>query len=169
MDTSLTMLSQSHRRTLADIRNKVAKRSMQNAISRAFHAKSDSQAIASWKIDLNRILLVFNVRSVASVPLSVLTVQSQTELGLNIYGAISNVRDGATKTHTVVVDTYAMVSEIRRGMQTTSATECTLTAAQTKSRSATPATVGRNVLYLHLARLASRLPRRQGPVSDVTS
>ena len=99
---------------------------------------------------------------------------------------ISDVHDGVTETRTVVADTRAMVSEIHREMlgsqkgtddqhrsvsdtRTTSITECTLTAAQTNTRSATPTTVRSNVLYLHLVDLANRLPRRQGPVSDVTS
>jgi len=50
-----------NRRTVADIRSKVVERSKQNGISRAFHAKNDSQMIAGWRADLNRILLVFNV------------------------------------------------------------------------------------------------------------
>ena len=116
-------------------------------------------------MDLNGILLVFNVRSVGFVLLSVLTIQSQTELGLNIYGAILTYAM-VQRRHTIVLDTHAMISEIRRGMQTASATECTLTAAQTKPRSATPATVGPNVLYLQLAYLASCLPQRQGPMTS---
>ena len=102
------------------IRGKVTERSKQNAISRAFHAKKDSQTIASWRMDLNRILLVFNVRSVIFVwPAP--TVRPQTELGLNTYGTISDVHDGVTKTHTIVsvvqrdvADTHAVISEIRR-------------------------------------------------------
>lgn len=34
----------------------------QNAFSRAFHAKNNSQTIDGWRSDLNGILLVFNVR-----------------------------------------------------------------------------------------------------------
>jgi len=96
---------------LADIRSKLAKRSKQNVVLRAFHAKNDSQTIASWRADLNRILLVFNVRSVfpAQPPL---TVQLQTELGLNIYTTVSNIQDGVTKTSTVAENTQAMVSDI---------------------------------------------------------
>ena len=110
MDTWMTMQSRWHYRTLGDIRSRVTERSKQNAISRAFHAKNDSQTIASWRMDLNRILLVFNVRSVVFV-LSALTVHSQTELGLNIYGTISDVHDGVMETHTVVTDTHTVVSD----------------------------------------------------------
>ena len=61
-------------------------------------------------MDLNRILLVFNVRSVVSA-WSILTVHSQTELGLNIYVAVSDVHDGVTKTHGVVTNTHAVVTD----------------------------------------------------------
>lgn len=105
---------------MAHIRSKVSERSKQNAISRAFHAKNDSQTIASWRTDLNRILLVFNVGSVVFIR-PTLTVHSQTELGLNIYVTISNVRDDVANTHTAVAEvrqdvanTRAMVSDISR-------------------------------------------------------
>jgi len=60
------MLYRSNRRTVADIRSKIAERSKKGVIPRTFHAKNDSQAIASWRLDLDRILLVFNVGSVVS-------------------------------------------------------------------------------------------------------
>ena len=96
LDTSLTTPSRSRRRTLAGIQSKVTDRSNQNAISRAFHAKSDSQMIASWKMDLNRILLIFNVRSVV-LEWSTLIVHSQAELGISIRETLSEVRDRLTK------------------------------------------------------------------------
>jgi len=42
---------------------KVIKRSGRNSVSRLFHAKDDAVAIAAWKLDLNGILHIFNVRS----------------------------------------------------------------------------------------------------------
>ena len=45
---------------------------------------------------------------------SALTNHSQTELGLNIYGTISEVRDDVTRTHTVAADTHTIVSGVRR-------------------------------------------------------
>ena len=136
-------------------------------------------------MDLNRILLVFNVRSVVSA-WSILTVHSQTELGLNIYVAVSDVRDDVTKTHTVVADTHAVVSDIRRKMmgsqegaderrrsvsdiQTRPTTKYVLTVAQDQTRSAISAANESNILYFHLVYLANHLPRCRGPVSDVTS
>ena len=50
------------RRTVAEIQRKIVKRGGRNAVSRHLHAKSDKEAIATWRSDLNRILLVFNVR-----------------------------------------------------------------------------------------------------------
>jgi hypothetical protein len=52
------------RRTVAEIQRKVIKQSGRNAVSRFLHAKNDGGAIAGWKLDLNRILHVFNVCSV---------------------------------------------------------------------------------------------------------
>ena len=128
-------------------------------------------------MDLNRILLVFNVRPVVFAR-SALTVHSQTELGLNIYGTISEVQRD-------VADTQTMVSEIRceilgskketndqrRPVSDTEYiyTKCTLTAVQAKTRSANPTTNGTSVLYLHLVHLESHLRRRREPVSDVAS
>jgi hypothetical protein len=60
---------------LAEIQRKLIKKGKQNAVSRLFHAKSDKEMIAGWKSDLNKILLVFNVRPVVVVWL-LLTVHS---------------------------------------------------------------------------------------------
>ena len=66
-------------------------------------------------MDLNKNLLIFNVGSVTYI-LPTLTVCSQTELGLNIYGAVSDVRDGVVETRAVVADTCSTVSEVQRGV-----------------------------------------------------
>ena len=58
------------RRTVAEIQRKVIKQSGNNPVSRLFHAKNDKEMITSWKLDLNRIIHVFNVRSVGSAPFS---------------------------------------------------------------------------------------------------
>ena len=103
---------------MGDIRSKVANQSKRNRISQAFHAKNDGQTIASWKVDLNRVLLVFNVCSIVS-PRPALTIRTQTELGLNIYATASDVRDGVTKTHTAVTGTHDVVSEVQRDVADT--------------------------------------------------
>jgi len=93
---------------VAEIQGKVIKRSGRGSVSRLFHAKSDKDAIAAWKLDLNRILHVFNVRTVAYVQL-LLTVHSQTELAINTHVIVSDVHHG-------VADTRAMVSDMHRNM-----------------------------------------------------
>ena len=55
------------RRTVAEIQRKIVKRGGRNAVSRPLHAKGDKEAIATWRSDLNRILLIFDVRFVLSV------------------------------------------------------------------------------------------------------
>ena len=49
---------------MAEIQGNVSKQDKRNVISRHFHAKNDKERIAAWKLDLNRILHVFNVRSI---------------------------------------------------------------------------------------------------------
>ena len=69
--------------------------------------------IASWRMDLNRIVLIFNVSSVASTLLA-LIVHTQTELGLNIYVAVSDVGDNVTRAYTIATDTHTAVTEVQR-------------------------------------------------------
>ena len=52
------------RRTVGEIQEKVIERSGRDAVSRLLYARDDGEAIAAWKLDLDRILHVFNVRSV---------------------------------------------------------------------------------------------------------
>ena len=68
----------------------MTERGGRNAVSRLFHAKNDREMIASWKSDLNRILHVFNVRSVAFA-WSPLTGPFQTELAVNTSVTISDI------------------------------------------------------------------------------
>ena len=82
-----------HRRTVGDIRSKTTERNKQNATSRGFYARNDSRL----ELDLNRILLAFDVRSIVFV-WPALTVHSQTELGLNVYVTVFDFQDGITKT-----------------------------------------------------------------------
>jgi len=86
---------------VAEIQRKAIKYSKRNAVSQLFHAKNDKETIASWKVELNMILQVFNVCSAVPVRSS-LTVRFQTELAIN--------------THHNVVNTRAMVSEMHRNM-----------------------------------------------------
>jgi len=84
---------------VAEIKTKVTEQEKRNVISRHFHARNDKDKIAAWKLDLNRILQVFNVRSMICVR-QPLTRYPQTELVIN--------------THITVSETHAIVSEIHR-------------------------------------------------------
>ena len=46
----------------------VVKLGKQNTISRLFRSQEEKDKIAAWKLDLNRVLHVFNVRSEVSPP-----------------------------------------------------------------------------------------------------
>jgi len=48
-------------RAVAEIQRSIIKRGKRNVVSRHFHAKNDKETIAGWRLDLNRILHVFNV------------------------------------------------------------------------------------------------------------
>ena len=49
------------------IQRHIIKWGKRNAISRRYHARDDKEVIATWRLDLDGILRVFNVRSVTSV------------------------------------------------------------------------------------------------------
>lgn len=112
-----------NRRTVAEIQRKIIKQGKRNAVSRLAHAKNDKETIATWRLDLDRILLVFNVRSVISVWLLLLTAHSQTELAINTHVTVSDIRHNVVNTHTIVsdirndvVNTHTIVSDIHRNM-----------------------------------------------------
>ena len=59
-------LQVTHRRAVTEIRTNIFKQGKRNVISRRFHARNDKETITSWRLDLNRILHIFNVRSSTS-------------------------------------------------------------------------------------------------------
>ena len=75
---------------MEEIKRKVTKRTKRNVVSRLVHARDDKDTIAAWKLDLNRILHVFNVRSAVFTQLS-LTVPLQTELAINTHVTVSEM------------------------------------------------------------------------------
>ena len=92
-----------HRRTLAEIEKKIIKMGKRNAVSRLLHAKNDKEAIETWRRDLNRVLLIFNVSTLSTV-FDLLTVSFQTKLGID--------------TRTLVVDMYRnMANQGRANVQ----------------------------------------------------
>ena len=97
---------------MAEIHRKVIKQSGRNAASRILQAANDKDTIAAWKLDLDRILQVFNVRSI--VPSwSSLTVSIQTELIMNTHIAISDMRHDVLGIRTDVSGIRGDVLKIR--------------------------------------------------------
>ena len=90
----------------------VIRRSTRGAVSRLLHAKNDKEAITAWKSDLNRILQVFNVRSVVSA-WSSLIVPLQTELVMNTHVTVSDIRRDLPKIQVVGCDQVHSVSASR--------------------------------------------------------
>ena len=54
-----------NRRTVAEIQSRVVKQSRRNVVFRILRSKYDKEVVAAWKQDLNRILHIFNVRSLS--------------------------------------------------------------------------------------------------------
>jgi len=50
---------------VGEIERNIIKQGNRNAISRRLRVKNDKEKIAAWKLDLDKILQVFEVRSVA--------------------------------------------------------------------------------------------------------
>ena len=114
---------------MAEIQTNVIKRGKRNPISRYFHKKEDNKAIATWRLDLNRILQAANVRSVTSM-LSLLTFRFQRELeritrvdilhdAANTHATVSGVHHDPPNANNVVSDvrhdisnTHAVVPDI---------------------------------------------------------
>ena len=92
-----------NRRIVTEIQGNVAKRGKRNAISRLIHAKDDRKAIDTWRSDLNKILHVFNVRSVTSAQ-SLLTLRFQTELEMNTHLTV------VANNHSTISDVYHDIS-----------------------------------------------------------
>ena len=94
------------RRTVADIQRRVDEKNSRNVLSRAFLAQSDKDTIAAWKGDLNRLLHIFNVRTVG-LALPLLMTSFQTELAID-----TNVT--VTDSHLKVADIHNEVTNIRQ-------------------------------------------------------
>ena len=94
------------RRAVVEIQRNIIKQGQRNGISRILYAKNDKETIASWRLDLNRILHVFNVRDITPARPS-LTVHVQTELAINTNVVVSDV-------HRDVLNTQIIVSDIHR-------------------------------------------------------
>ena len=103
------MADRQHRRTVAEIEKDITKQGRRNPTSRFFHPKSDGKKMTAWRGELNRILQIFNVRSV-TLPLASLTICPQTELAIDTNAAISNTHNVVSGTQNIVSDTHNIVS-----------------------------------------------------------
>ena len=117
-------------RTVAQIQRSANEPKKRNPISRIFYANKDEATIAAWRSDLDRILHVFEVRSVVDSLPTLLTDHLQTELALHTHIAVSdtheivsNIREGCVNTHEIVSDiregfmnTHELVSDMHRTM-----------------------------------------------------
>lgn len=99
---------------MADIEKKIVNIGKRNALSRLFHSKDDREKIAAWRLDLNRILHVFNVRSVAASP-TFLTAFLQTELAINANATVCDIRHDVANTQILVSDIHRTVVERQEG------------------------------------------------------
>ena len=112
---------------MGKIQRNIVKRGERNVISRHFHRKDDNEAIATWKLDLDRILHLFDVRSVTSLR-SLLTFRFQTELEINTDVTDPDVRHDAANTHTTasevrqtLPDATNVVPDVHYGVSNTHA------------------------------------------------
>ena len=96
-------------RTVAEIEKDITKQGRRNPASRIFHPKSDKKKMAAWRGELNRILQIFNVRSV-TLPLASLTICLQTELAIGMNATISKTHNLVSGTQNIVYDTHNIVS-----------------------------------------------------------
>ena len=97
---------------MAGIQGKIIKHGKQNIVSRLVHAKNDKKTIATWRLDLNRILLVFNVRPVVFLWL-LLNIHIQTELAINTHVIVPGIHHEVTNAQTIVPDTHSGVADTR--------------------------------------------------------
>ena len=93
---------------MAEIQRNIIKQGKRNPVSRYFHTKSDKEAVAGWRLGLNRILRVFNVRLITSVRLP-LTFHRQAELAINTNVVVSDIRHDVVNTHTIVSEIHRTV------------------------------------------------------------
>ena len=92
---------------------------------------------------------------------------------------VSELEYNVTSTHTMVSDIHRTMVKGQEGSdgknlpvsnsRTVPTTQYILIAAQTQAKLASSITNGSDILYLYLAHLVNYLPRRQEPVSVVTS
>ena len=81
---------------MAEIQGRIVEKRERGLLSRLAHSKNDKETIAAWKLDLIRILQVFNVRCPGSVGL-LLIASFQTELALNTHTIVYGMQEDMLK------------------------------------------------------------------------
>jgi len=76
-----------------------------SAISRRYYARDNKEAIATWKLDLDGILRVLDVRYITPVR-RLLTFHFQTELEIHARATVPEVPQDVANTSTPVSDTH---------------------------------------------------------------
>ena len=96
---------------MAEIQGDVTKYLERSTGSRLFHAKNDAGTIGAWKLNLNRTLHIFNVRSVCFTRPS-LTVPFQTELAMNNHVTTSDIHRDVSEIWEEIIGRTRPVSAI---------------------------------------------------------
>ena len=125
MNTPVDFLTKFSIRTADEIQRNIIRQGKRNAISRRYRAKDDKEAVAAWRLDFDRILRVFDVRSIISV-WPPLTIYFQTKLEINTRVTTSGLRYDVANIRTTVPDVHLdipnannVVSNIRRDVLNT--------------------------------------------------
>ncbi|KAF9650091.1 hypothetical protein BDM02DRAFT_3112699 [Thelephora ganbajun] len=123
--------------TVTEIQRNIVERGKRRVISRLFHAKNDKDTIAAWRLDINRVLHVFNTELAISTHVVVSDIRHDTANTrtivsgvqrdvVNAHTIVSDVHHGVTNTQTVVsdvhqgvVNTHAIVSELQHSVTNT--------------------------------------------------
>ena len=101
-----------HAIAASDIQKKAIKEIGRNYLSQLVHAKGDKDKIAAWRLELNRILQIFNVRSVVLTS-SLLTTLFSDQVVLEHPRNSSDTNATASDTHAAVSYTRDDVSKVR--------------------------------------------------------
>ena len=131
------------RRTVSEIQRKIIEKRERNSLSQLVHARNDKETIATWRLDLIRILQVFNVRSAGSVSTVADAPPPQTELALNTHNIVSDIHQNMSRSHEDTGDKNQAVSDTR----TPPATKQTVSIVCTQIRSAISDITGPNITF----------------------
>ena len=152
---------------MTEIQRKIVKQSGRTIVCRIFQARNDKDTIATWQLDLGRILQVFNVRSVYFT-WPTLIVHSKTELALNTHVTVSDIRHDVSKIQEEIGG-QGSVSRVQSVDNKGALAVVSVQTGSAETRSEISTTNKSDTLLSHLAYLESLLPRHREPASDATS